>query len=319
MGEIEVSFVVLLALIGLGLPMVGVQENFWGGLCIWGVVAGLGAHIVWRWQKVANLGTPARLISSAGVVLVVAVLLAGPLRKEYHRSHAIAPYPWVGVVSVGTSSNGEPAFVNLGIGVADDAPRGSPHLASLYNVHVVVEKVIAIFPDPIVPNPTLRLSWCSCIVMDFKSPELNLDGMFNEQQAVIPFKDRAMAFTFSASARDGEWLGELLLTRGKGGELNSESWIATATTDQPGAYSRMLIRSIFAHGVNTVSSVSGVKNVREELRRIESMRKARLLEQGVPVYAISRERAHQICGDASHTRIHESHVNMGRSTFRFSI
>ena len=114
--RVELSIAFLIACLQIGLPMVGIQENFGIGLFVWLAFTLIAIHLAWEWEPVVRhryihsilrrrwFG---RALSAALIVAIMALLLRKPLLLVYRKD-----YPTVAVVvrpSKGTIQASSPA------------------------------------------------------------------------------------------------------------------------------------------------------------------------------------------------------------------
>ncbi len=82
--DLEVCVLLLLFLVQVGLPMIGVQENFWLGLICWIGIVFLLVRVVWKWEGLRRLRNITRLLASAFVVTLVALYVYHPLARTFY-------------------------------------------------------------------------------------------------------------------------------------------------------------------------------------------------------------------------------------------
>jgi hypothetical protein len=159
MQELEVCFVLLIALAQIGLPMIGVQQSFVLGVTVWAIFTGLLIHITWRWETARRLGSAGRVASTCVVLGVMALLLRNPLTKQYRSEH---PSP----VAVK-----EPVALHPGIEQPDAIPAPGPSEAKSSTSPKKVPKHIA---------PTDQLSQIRLYKpFEFFAPEAGKAAMVN--------------------------------------------------------------------------------------------------------------------------------------------
>jgi hypothetical protein len=96
--DLEVSLVLLLFLVQVGLPMMGIQQNFWGASLCWSVIVYLSLRIIWRWTGLASLMNAIKLLISIVIVGLIVSLVYGPMTKTYYTTVKpsyiyVAPHP----------------------------------------------------------------------------------------------------------------------------------------------------------------------------------------------------------------------------------
>jgi hypothetical protein len=81
--ELEVSLVLILFFVQVGLPMMGIQQNFWGAAISWLIIVCLSLRIIWRWRGLANFRNATKILISVMLIAGVAYLVYAPMRKTY--------------------------------------------------------------------------------------------------------------------------------------------------------------------------------------------------------------------------------------------
>jgi hypothetical protein len=98
--ELEVLLVLIIFVVQVGLPMVGIQRNFWGAAICWSAFALLILRIVWRWRGLSAFRNGAKLLLSAAALILIALFVFGPMKRTYYatvkQSYAyLAPHAYL--------------------------------------------------------------------------------------------------------------------------------------------------------------------------------------------------------------------------------
>ncbi|MBZ5697491.1 MAG: hypothetical protein LAN18_02975 [Acidobacteriia bacterium] len=81
---LEASLVLILFSAQVALPMMGVQQNFWGAVVCWIVILLLAIRIVWKWETTKRLKNFLRLATSIAIVGVTLCVIWGPMTKTFY-------------------------------------------------------------------------------------------------------------------------------------------------------------------------------------------------------------------------------------------
>ena len=82
--DLEVSLVLILFLVQVVLPMMGVQQSFWGAILCWIVILVLSVRIVWKWESTAKFRNIHKVITSLVIVSGIFYFVCGPLTKTFY-------------------------------------------------------------------------------------------------------------------------------------------------------------------------------------------------------------------------------------------
>jgi hypothetical protein len=81
---LEASLILILFLAQVALPMMGIQQNFWGAVVFWIVILLLAIRIVWKWEATRRLSNFRKLATSVAIVGVTLYVIWGPITKTFY-------------------------------------------------------------------------------------------------------------------------------------------------------------------------------------------------------------------------------------------
>lgn len=196
----------------------------------------LGVCALWTWLLILTLdwfskvsGWKRLLRAVLALFLVIPPLWLSAILL----TPATAPisYPWLSTntwIMDGDRVNA----VRLQVLVRDDPPspearRGAMTLSSLHNLSMAVSTPVAVTPDG---------GWYSCRVGELNVSEWNNHNAISKPLSILPLKNEATVLEVSASSRNANWLGVVVIQH-KGDHLDWEAflggWANTTRGAQP--------------------------------------------------------------------------------------